>query len=61
VGGVAFDPSGVFLAVGGTGANDDAYLTVRAVKEWSEIAVRGPSAVCCVCKAHRYVACSLFI
>ena len=39
VGGVAFDYSGVYLAVGGASAQDGASLHVRAVKEWAEVAV----------------------
>lgn len=35
---VAFDPSGVFLAVGGGAADGGASLHVRVVKDWAECA-----------------------
>lgn len=40
MGGVAFDYSGVYLAVGGASTQDGASLHVRAVKEWTEVTVR---------------------
>lgn len=40
VGGVAFDQTGTFLAMGGAAAGDAARLQVRVVKDWSECAVR---------------------